>query len=115
MGEKQKCYDQGKNKIIFTDKVENEYNENSMIESSSENDFKAIKEISKVVENSVVTSLARCNKRDIDIAYEAINVNKLVLRIVIVAFISFILAIICFVNLVKYKRRARRANRPGRA
>ena len=36
---------------------------------SSENDFKAIKEISKVVENSVVTSLARCNKRDIDIAY----------------------------------------------
>ena len=44
---------------------------------SSENDFKAIKEISKVVENSVVTSLARCNKRDIDIAYEAIkDANK---------------------------------------
>ena len=49
------------------------------------------------------------------IAYEAINVNKLVLRVVIVAFISFILAIICFVNLVKYKRKARRANRPRRA
>ena len=44
---------------------------------SSENDFKAIKEISKVVENSVVTSLSRCNKRDIDIAYEAIkDANK---------------------------------------
>ena len=44
---------------------------------SSENDFKAIKEISKVVENSVVTSLARCNKRDIDIAYESIkDANK---------------------------------------
>ena len=42
------------------------------------------------------------------IAYEAINVNRLVLRIVIVAFISFILAVICFINLVKYKRRARR-------
>ena len=42
------------------------------------------------------------------IAYEAVNVNKLVLRVVIVAFISFILAVICFVNLVKYKRRARR-------
>jgi hypothetical protein len=49
------------------------------------------------------------------IAYEAINVNKLVLRVVIVAFISFILAIICFVNLVKYKRKARRASRPRRA
>ena len=43
------------------------------------------------------------------IAYEAINVNRLVLRVVIVAFISFILAVICFVNLVKYKRKARRA------
>ena len=49
------------------------------------------------------------------IAYEAINVNKLVLRVVIVAFVSFILAIICFVNLVKYKRKARRASRPRRA
>jgi hypothetical protein len=42
------------------------------------------------------------------IAYEAINVNRLVLRVVIIAFISFILAVICFINLVKYKRRARR-------
>ena len=42
------------------------------------------------------------------IAYEAVNVNKLVLRVVIIAFLSFILAVICFVNLVKYKRRARR-------
>ena len=42
------------------------------------------------------------------IAYEAINVNRLVLRVVIIAFISFVLAVICFVNLVKYKRRAAR-------
>lgn len=42
------------------------------------------------------------------IAYEAININKLVLRVVIIAVISFLLAVICFVNLVKYKRSARR-------
>ena len=42
------------------------------------------------------------------IAYEAVNVNRLVLRVVIIAFLSFVLAAICFVNLVKYKRRARR-------
>lgn len=40
---------------------------------SSLNDFNAIKEISKRVKNSTVTSLARCNKKDIDIAYEAIK------------------------------------------
>ena len=45
------------------------------------------------------------------IAYEAINVNRLVLRVVIIAFISFILAVICFANLVRYKRSARRARR----
>ncbi len=41
------------------------------------------------------------------IAYEAININKLILRFGIIAFASLILAIICFVNLVKYKRSAR--------
>ena len=41
------------------------------------------------------------------IAYEAINVNKLILRFGIIAFVSLILAVICFVNLVKYKRSAR--------
>ncbi len=45
------------------------------------------------------------------IAYEAININKLVLRILIISFVSLILAIICFVNLVKYKRNERRARR----
>ena len=45
------------------------------------------------------------------IAYEAINVNKLVLRVVIAAFVSLILAIICFANLVRYKRIERRARR----
>ncbi len=43
------------------------------------------------------------------IAYEAVNVNKLILRIIIISFVSLILAIICFVNLVKYRRSARRA------
>ena len=43
------------------------------------------------------------------IAYEAVNVNKLILRIVIVSVISLALAIICFVNLIKYKRKERRA------
>lgn len=41
------------------------------------------------------------------IAYEAINVNKLILRFGIIAFVSLILAVICFANLVKYKRSAR--------
>lgn len=40
---------------------------------SSEKDFEAIKEISKAVWSSTVTALARCNKNDIDLAYEAIK------------------------------------------
>lgn len=43
---------------------------------SNENDFKAIKLISKVCNYSTVTSLARCNKFDIDLAYEAIKEAK---------------------------------------
>ncbi|WP_295156611.1 2-isopropylmalate synthase [uncultured Brachyspira sp.] len=38
----------------------------------SDDDFNAIKEISKVVENAKLASLARCNKKDIDRAYEAL-------------------------------------------
>ena len=43
---------------------------------SSKRDFEAIKEISKIVKNATVTSLARCNKNDIDLAYEAIKDAK---------------------------------------
>ena len=43
---------------------------------SNEKDFKAIKEISKVCTYSTITSLARCNKRDIHLAYEAIKNAK---------------------------------------
>lgn len=43
---------------------------------SNERDFRAIKEISKVVKNARVVSLARCNKDDIDKAYEAIKDAK---------------------------------------
>ena len=43
---------------------------------SNERDFKAIKEISKVCDYSTVTSLARCDKNDIDKAYEAIKDAK---------------------------------------
>lgn len=43
---------------------------------SSKSDFKAIKEISKVVKNASVVSLARLNKRDIDMAWEAIKEAK---------------------------------------
>lgn len=39
---------------------------------SNERDFKAIQEISKVCSYSIVTSLARCRKEDIDKAYDAI-------------------------------------------
>ncbi len=38
----------------------------------SDDDFNAIKEVSKVVENAKLASLARCNKKDIDRAYEAL-------------------------------------------
>lgn len=40
---------------------------------SNANDFYAIQEMSKVVKNATICSLARCNTRDIDIAYEAIK------------------------------------------
>ena len=43
---------------------------------SNERDFKAIQEISKVCDYSIVTSLARCNKDDIDKAYDAIKDAK---------------------------------------
>ncbi|RKM61228.1 hypothetical protein D6855_04870 [Butyrivibrio sp. CB08] len=42
------------------------------------------------------------------IAYEAININKLIFRFAIIAVVSLILAVICFANLVKYKRTARK-------
>lgn len=43
---------------------------------SSTRDFQAIKEVSKIVKNARVVSLARCNKKDIDIAYESIKNAK---------------------------------------
>lgn len=43
---------------------------------SSKSDFEAIKEISKVVKNASVTSLARLNKNDIDMAWESIKDAK---------------------------------------
>lgn len=43
---------------------------------SSKRDFEAIKEISKVVSYAKVASLARCDKKDIDLAYEAVKDAK---------------------------------------
>ena len=43
---------------------------------SNKKDFESIEQISKVCDYSIVTSLARCNKNDIDIAYEAIKCAK---------------------------------------
>ena len=42
----------------------------------SDDDFNAIKEVSKVVENAKLASLARCNKKDIDRAYESLAKAK---------------------------------------
>ncbi|WP_304353627.1 2-isopropylmalate synthase [Brachyspira innocens] len=42
----------------------------------SDDDFNAIREVSKVVENAKLVSLARCNKKDIDRAYEALAEAK---------------------------------------
>lgn len=43
---------------------------------SSPKDLKAIQEISKNVEEPIITSLARCNKDDIDKAYESLKFAK---------------------------------------
>ncbi len=43
---------------------------------SSEKDLKAIQEISKEIEKPIITSLARCNKDDIDKAYESLKFAK---------------------------------------
>lgn len=43
---------------------------------SNKNDFDAIKQISKICNYSTITSLARCKKEDIDIAYKAIEDAK---------------------------------------
>ncbi|WP_295162139.1 2-isopropylmalate synthase [uncultured Brachyspira sp.] len=42
----------------------------------SDDDFNAIKEVSRVVENAKLASLARCSKKDIDRAYEALAYAK---------------------------------------
>ena len=42
----------------------------------SDDDFNAIREVSKVVENAKLASLARCNKKDIDRAYESLSDAK---------------------------------------
>ena len=42
----------------------------------SDDDFNAIREVSKVVENAKLASLARCNKKDIDRAYESLAEAK---------------------------------------
>lgn len=43
---------------------------------SSDKDLKAIQEISKNVSTPIITSLARCNKNDIDKAYESLKYAK---------------------------------------
>ena len=43
---------------------------------SSEKDLKAIQEISKSIKKPIITSLARCNKSDIDKAYESLKYAK---------------------------------------
>jgi hypothetical protein len=48
------------------------------------------------------------------IAYEAIDVNRLILRFFIIAGVSLILAIICFGSLVHYRRKARRERKMAR-
>ncbi len=49
------------------------------------------------------------------IAYEAVNVNKLIMRFMIIMLVALILAVICFVNLVKYRRKARIAAKRNNA
>ena len=48
------------------------------------------------------------------IAYEAVNINRLILRFLIITGISLILAVICFAALIRYRRKARIAAREAR-
>ncbi|RVU54604.1 2-isopropylmalate synthase [Anaerosphaera multitolerans] len=41
--------------------------------SSSPGDFRSVEELSRVIKNATVASLARCVKKDIDIAYDAVK------------------------------------------
>jgi hypothetical protein len=45
------------------------------------------------------------------IAYEAININRLVLQLIIVILVALVLALICYINLWRYRRKNRRHNR----
>ncbi|WP_024864927.1 InlB B-repeat-containing protein [Butyrivibrio sp. FCS014] len=45
------------------------------------------------------------------IAYEAININKLIIRFAIITFIALVLAVICFAALVSYRRSLRKQRR----
>jgi hypothetical protein len=49
------------------------------------------------------------------IAYEAVNINKLIMRVIIIMTVALILAVICFFNLVKYRRKARIAAKRNNA
>ena len=42
------------------------------------------------------------------IAYEALNVNALIIIVVAIMFVALIIASICFANLIRYKHHARR-------
>ncbi len=42
------------------------------------------------------------------LAYEAVNVNKLILRVIIILLLAFVLAAICYTNLWIYRHRARK-------
>ena len=41
------------------------------------------------------------------VAYEAVNMNKLVLRLIIIILISLVLALICYINIWRYRRMRR--------
>jgi len=45
------------------------------------------------------------------IAYEAININKLIIRFAIITFVALVLAVICFAALVSYRRSLRKQRR----
>ncbi|MCR5503642.1 MAG: hypothetical protein K6F53_11600 [Lachnospiraceae bacterium] len=47
------------------------------------------------------------------IAYEALNVNVMILVFFGVTFVALIFATVCYVNLVRYRRKARRARKAG--
>ncbi|MBQ6587856.1 MAG: Ig-like domain-containing protein [Butyrivibrio sp.] len=69
-------------------------------------------DILRDLDNDPNTVTFRTDKfSEYSIAYEAINVNRLVLQLIIVILVALVLALICYINLWRYRSKRRRHSR----